>query len=317
MTLFLFPLVPEQASTLAEHTDTLFSFLLAVSAFFAGLIFLLVLYFAVKYRRRSPVERPRPIFGNLLLELVWTLIPLGLTMIMFIWGTSLYVTAYRPPAGALEVFVVGKQWMWKLQHPEGQREIDELHIPMGRPIRLTMTSEDVIHSFFIPAFRIKKDVLPGRYTTIWFEATKPGEYHLFCTQYCGTNHAAMIGRVVVMKPVDYERWLGGAAGESMVSAGERLFQAEGCIGCHRLDGTGPAPSLVGVFGKPVQLQGGETVTADADYIRESILSPMAKIVAGYQPIMPTFQGRLSEEQLLRLIAYIKSLGKQEQVKATR
>jgi cytochrome c oxidase subunit II len=238
-------------------------------------------------------------------------------MIMFIWGTSLYVTAYRPPAGALEVFVVGKQWMWKLQHPEGQREIDELHIPMGRPIRLTMTSEDVIHSFFIPAFRIKKDVLPGRYTTIWFEATKPGEYHLFCTQYCGTNHAAMIGRVVVMKPVDYERWLGGAAGESMVSAGERLFQAEGCIGCHRLDGTGPAPSLVGVFGKPVQLQGGETVTADADYIRESILSPMAKIVAGYQPIMPTFQGRLSEEQLLRLIAYIKSLGKQEQVKATR
>jgi cytochrome c oxidase subunit II len=315
MLLFLFSLFPEQASTLAARVDALFSFLMAVSVFFATLIFLLIILFAIKYRRRLPAEQPRSRLGNLSLELLWTIIPLGLTLVMFFWGASLYFTTFRPPEGALEIFVVGKQWMWKLQHPEGQREIDELHIPVGRPIKLTMTSEDVIHSFFVPAFRIKKDVLPGRYTSLWFEATKPGEYHLFCTQYCGTQHAGMIGRVVVMKPVDYQRWLGGAAGESLVSAGEKLFQQEGCQGCHRADGSGLGPSLLGVFGRPVQLQSGETVIANEDYIRESILNPMAKIVTGYQPIMPTFQGRISEEALMRIIAYIKSLGREESAKS--
>ncbi len=310
-----FPLFPEQASTLAERVDALYYFLVGVSALFASLIFLLLIFFAIKYRRRSSTERPRTILGDLRLELLWTLIPLGIAMVMFTWGARLYFTSFQPPAGALEIAVVGKQWMWKFQHPEGQREIDELHIPVGRPVKLTMTSEDVIHSFFVPAFRVKMDVLPGRYTTLWFEATKTGAYHLFCTQYCGTQHSGMIGQVVVMKPVEYQKWLGGALGESVGSAGERLFQQLGCQSCHLEDGRGAGPSLVGVFGKPVQLQGGKTAVADEDYLRESILNPGAKIVAGYQPVMPTFQGRIREEELLQIIAYIKGLRRAEGAKA--
>jgi len=303
------PLFPEQASTGAARVDALFMFLLAVSVFFAMLIFSLVLYFAVKYRRRSEAEQPRPVLGDVRLELLWTVIPLGLTMIMFVWGANLYFTMASPPADAMEIAVVGKQWMWKFQHPEGQREINELHIPVGRPVKLTMASEDVIHSFFVPAFRVKMDVVPGRYTATWFEATRPGTFHLFCAQYCGTAHAGMGGRVVVLTPTAYETWLsGGATGESPVAAGARLFQQLGCATCHRADGPGSGPSLVGLFGQTVRLQSGETVLADEAYIRESVLYPTAKIVAGYQPIMPTFQGLISEEGLLQLIAYIRSLG---------
>jgi len=303
------PLFPQQASTGAMRVDALFMFLMAVSIFFAALIFFLVLYFAIKYRRRSEAEQPRPIRSDLRLEVLWTLIPLGLTMIMFVWGANLYFTMATPPADALEISVVGKQWMWKFQHPEGQREIDELHVPVGRPVKLTMASEDVIHSFFVPAFRVKMDVVPGRYTATWFEATKPGTFHLFCAQYCGTVHAGMGGRVIVMTPTAYEAWLsGGATGESPVAGGERLFQQLGCSTCHRSDGTGVGPALVGLFGQTVRLQSGETVLADEAYIRESVLNPTAKIVAGYQPLMPTFQGLISEEGLLQLIAYIRSLG---------
>ncbi len=303
---------------MAPRIDALFYFLVAVAGFFGSLIFFLVIFFAVKYRRRSENEQPRPIMGNLSLEILWTAIPLGLTMVMFVWGAMLFFDIEQPPSNTIEIHVVGKQWMWKLQHPEGQREIDELHVPVGRPVKLTMTSEDVIHDFFVPAFRVKKDVLPGRYTTVWFQATKPGEYHLFCSQYCGTQHSGMIGKVVVLEPADYEKWLsGGVTAVSMATAGEMLFQKLGCGTCHRPDGTGQGPSLVGLFGKPVQLQRGRTVTADEAYIRESILDPQAKIVAGYPPIMPTFKGLISEDGILQIIAYIKSLKREERTEVQR
>ena len=303
-----FPLFPEQASTMAGRVDALFYFLLAVSVFFASLICILIVTFAVKYRRRSEDERPPLIEGDLRLEVFWTVVPLGLTMIMFFWGAKLFFTTNYPPRDSLEINVVAKQWMWKAQHPEGRSEIDELHVPLGRPIKLILTSQDVIHDFFVPAFRVKKDVLPGRYTTVWFEATKAGEYHLFCAQYCGTQHSGMVGRIVVMDPARYESWLGGeTAGVSMASAGEKIYQRLACNTCHLESGTGRGPSLVGLFGKKVQLQGGQSVTADESYIRESILEPRAKIVAGYPPIMPTFKGLISEDGILQIIAYIKSL----------
>jgi cytochrome c oxidase subunit II len=311
-----FPLFPEQASTMAGRVDALFFFLIGVAVFFLSLISFLVVFFAIKYRRRSEDERPRPITGNLALEIFWIAVPLGLTMVMFVWGGLLFFDTYHPPPNVLEINVVAKQWMWKAQHPEGQREIDELHVPAGQPIKLMLTSEDVIHDFFVPAFRIKKDVLPGRYTTMWFQATKPGAYHLFCAQYCGTQHSGMTGRIIVMEPTEYVKWLGGgAAGVSMAEAGEKLFQRLGCSTCHRPDGTGQGPSLVGLFGKPVELQGGKTVTADETYIRESILDPRAKITARYQPVMPIFKGLVSEDGIVQIIAYIKSLKREERTQA--
>jgi cytochrome c oxidase subunit 2 len=303
-----FPLFPEQASTMAARVDALFYFLVAVTVFFAALIFFMIVVFAVKYRRRSEDERPRPIEGNFWLEILWSAIPLGLTMVMFVWGAIIYFDIYNPPDDALEISVVGRQWMWKAQHPTGQSEINELHVPVGQAVKLMMTSEDVIHDVFLPAFRVKQDVLPGRYTTLWFQATKAGEYPLFCSQYCGTQHSGMVGRVVVLEPAEFEKWLsGGATGLSMIDQGASLFKRFGCETCHGAGGTSQGPSLAGLFGKTVKLQGGTTVTADENYIRESILDPRAKIVAGYQPIMPTFKGLVSEEGLLQLIAYIKSL----------
>jgi cytochrome c oxidase subunit 2 len=307
-----FPIYPDQASTIAQGVDHLHFFLTGITLFFTAIIFSTIFYFAVKYRRRSEDEKPPLILGSLPLELAWTLIPLALTVIVFVWSSSLYFRNARPPAASMEIFVVGKQWMWVIQHPEGPREINELHVPVGRPVKLTMTSQDVIHDFYIPAFRVKRDVLPGRYSSIWFQATKTGQYHLFCAQYCGAMHAAMGGWVYVMTPADYEQWLsGGAKGESMAAAGNRLFGQYGCVSCHIADGTGRGPVLQGVFGHPVKLQDGRTVMADEAYVRESILNPSAKIVAGYTPIMPTFQGQISEEQVLQLIAYIKSLGAEE------
>ncbi len=303
------PLFPPQASTMAGRVDALYFFLIAVSGFFAVLIAVLVVAFAVRFRRRSESERPQPIHGSLALELTWSIIPFFITMIFFFWGASIYVSMARPPDNALQMFAVGKQWMWKIQHLEGRREINELHVPLGRPIKLTMTSEDVIHSFYIPAFRVKQDVLPGRYTSLWFEATQTGTFHLFCAEYCGTEHSRMIGRVVVMEPSEYQAWLaGGSPADSPVSAGEGLFQKLGCITCHRSDSGARGPSLAGVAGKEVRLQDGQTVLADDVYLRESILHPEAKVVAGFQPIMPTFKGLVSEEGLMHLIAYIRSQG---------
>ncbi|MGE5444000.1 MAG: cytochrome c oxidase subunit II [Ignavibacteriales bacterium] len=308
-----FSLFPERASTVAGRIDTFFHFMVVLCAFVALLVIVLIFYFCIKYRRGSNADRSRLLINNYKLESAWTIIPLGIFIFIFIWGANLFFTMYQPPPGAIEIYVVGKQWMWKIQHPEGQREIDELHVPMGRPVKLTMTSQDVIHDFFIPAFRVKQDVLPGRYTSLWFEATKPGEYHLFCSQYCGTNHSLMVGRVIVMRPVDYEKWLKtGTINESLASAGQRLFQQFGCSGCHGPNSSVHAPKLEGVFGKPVHLQGGETVIADEKYIRDSILLPESQVVAGYVPIMPSFKSQINEEQLLQIIAYIKSLGEKPQ-----
>jgi cytochrome c oxidase subunit 2 len=242
---------------------------------------------------------------------MWTVVLFLIAMTIFAWGSSLYFTLYRQPKEAIEIFVVGKQWMWKFQHTEGQREINELHVPVGSRVKLTMTTEDVIHSFAVPAFRIRSDVVPGRYTYAWFEATKTGRYHLFCTEYCGTNHSGMNGFVEVMDPTEYQTWLAGGGSDSPAAQGEKLFQSTGCATCHRLDTQGRGPNLSGVFGKPQPLADGTTVTADEAYVRESILNPRAKTVAGFQQIMPTYQGQLSEEQILQLIAYIRSLGAPE------
>ena len=314
------PLFPEQASTFAERVDALYYYLLSVSGFFVLLIFALIFYFAVKYRRRSEGEQTPPILGSIPLEVAWIVIPFILVMIMFVWGASLYFTAFSPPANAMEIFVIGKQWMWKVQHPEGRREIDELHVPVGYPVKLTITSQDVIHSFYIPAFRIKMDAVPGRYTSTWFEASKTGTFHLFCAEYCGTAHAGMGGRVVVMKPSEYEQWLRtGAPEESLVAAGGRLFQQLGCSGCHSQNSIVRAPLLDGIYGKPVPLQSGQVVLADESYIRDSILLPQKDVVAGYAPVMPPFQGRISEEELMQIIAYIRFLGEEgpEPRKTTR
>jgi cytochrome c oxidase subunit 2 len=303
------PFQPEQASSIARSVDQLYYFLTAVTLFFTALIFSIIFYFMIKYRRRAPDERPKAIEGSFPLEVLWTAIPTLIVAVIFVWSSTLYFRNSEPPKGAMEIFVTGKQWMWKVEHPEGQREINELHVPLGRPVKLTMTSEDVIHDFFVPAFRVKKDVLPGRYTSLWFEATKVGTFHLFCAQYCGAFHAGMLGSIIVQQPDEYERWLaGGAPGESMEQAGAKIFQASGCPTCHTADGTGLGPSLLGVAGHPVKLTTGETVTADDAYMRESILLPKAKVVQGYSPIMPSFQGQMTEEQLNNVVAYLRALG---------
>ncbi|MDR3701956.1 MAG: cytochrome c oxidase subunit II [Candidatus Sulfopaludibacter sp.] len=303
------PLFPEQASTFAPDVDHLLFFLLAVSVFFTVVIFSAIFYFAIRYRRRSEQELPRHVHTGMALEIVWSVIPFGLTMIMFTWGAAIFFKESRPPEDALPIYVVAKQWMWKLQHMEGQREINELHVPLGRTVKLTMTSEDVIHSFFVPAFRTKQDVVPGRYSTTWWKPTKAGKYHLFCAEYCGTKHSGMIGWIYVMEPQDYQKWLsGGAASGSMAENGAKLFQDLACSNCHKADGSGRCPSLVGLFGRDVKLSDGKVIKADEAYIRESILQPNAKIVAGFQPVMPTFQGLVTEEGVLSLIEYVKSLG---------
>ena len=303
-----FPLLPERASAIAGEVDALFFFIVAVTIVFTVGISLALVFFAVKYRRRSDADRPAEIHGSLVLEITWTVIPLLIVVVMFVWGSKVFFHMNRPPDDAMTVSVVGKRWMWKLQHPTGQREINELHVPKGRAVKLVITSEDTIHSFFVPAFRIKKDAVPGRYNVAWFRATKAGRYHLFCAEYCGTEHSKMIGRVVVMEPEDYQTWLaGGPPPESPVVAGEKLFTELNCITCHRPDSAGRGPVLDGIFGRPVKLASGDTVVADEAYVRESIVNPAARVVAGYQPVMPTYQGLVSEEQLIALVAYIESL----------
>jgi cytochrome c oxidase subunit II len=301
-----FPLWPQRASSTAGNVDALFIFLLIISGLITLLIFVAVVYFAARYRYRKGVPAEQ-IEGSIPLELTWTIIPFGVFMVIFAWGAVVFFQSRTPPRDATEVYVVAKQWMWKLEHAEGQREINELHVPVGRDVKLIMTSQDVIHSFFVPAFRMKQDVVPGRYTVAWFRATKPGTYHLFCTQYCGTQHSGMIGDIVVQEPAQYETWMSGGSTGPLSATGEKVFSELGCVTCHRTDGQGRGPSLAGVFGKPVALEDGRTVTADENYIRECILDPGAKRVKGFAPIMPTFQGIVSEEQVNALVAYVKSL----------
>jgi len=303
-----FPLWPDRASTAAGNVDALFIFLIIVSGLMTLLIFTAVIYFAARYRQRQGVPAEQ-IEGSTPLELTWSIIPLGVFLAIFFWGAVVYFKGRTPPRDSTEVYVVAKQWMWKLEHAEGQREINELHVPVGRDVKLIMTSQDVIHSFYVPAFRMKQDVLPGRYTVAWFRATKPGTYHLFCAEYCGTQHSGMIGSIVVQEPAQYEAWMSGGSTGPLSATGEKIFAELGCVTCHRSDTQGRGPNLQGVFGKPVLLEDGRIVTADENYVRESILDPGAKIVKGFKPVMPTFQGIVSEEQLNALVAYVKSLSK--------
>ena len=302
------PLFPESASTLAGEVDALYLFGVAVAIFFSLLVGALVLYFAIRYRRRHPDEVGEPEKTVTWLEITWSVIPFLILMVMFGWGAKVFFTAFRPPSDAVEYYVVGKQWMWKFQHPQGKREINDLHVPVGQPIKLTMTSEDVIHSFFVPAFRVKADVLPGRYTTVWFEATKPGAYNIFCAEYCGSEHSRMGGMIYVMEPREYEAWLSrDAPADERLLSGEELFAKYVCNTCHYPDSAARAPILYGKFGQEELMADGSRVLVDENYIRESILNPTAKIVAGYQALMPTYQGQISEEELIQLITYIKGL----------
>jgi cytochrome c oxidase subunit 2 len=312
------PLFPDTASTMATRVDALYFFLVAVAGFLSLLIAGLIVYYAVRFRRRTPDSIGARIAGGLVLEITWSVIPLLIVLVMFVWGASVFFAMARPPDNTLNIYVVGKQWMWKFQHLNGAREINELHVPLGQPVKLIMTSEDVIHDLFFPAFRVKADVIPGRYTHIWFEATRPGSYHLFCAEYCGTRHSGMIGQVVVMEPNAFQDWLAtGRAEGSLASAGGKLFQDLACNTCHRPDAQGRGPVLHGLFGKTVSLEGGGTVVVNEAYVRESIRSPNDRITAGFQPIMPAYQGLVSEDGLLELIEYVRSLGTEPQTSAGR
>jgi cytochrome c oxidase subunit II len=304
----IFNWFPEQASTIAGQVDLLLVVLTALGGFFTSIVMVLLIYFGIRYRRGTRVDRSDPPTTSLRVEIAWVLGLLFLGMGTYTWAAILYFNMMRPPANAMEVYALGLQWMWQFQHPQGQREINELHVPVGTPVRVIMISQDVIHSLYIPAFRLKFDVLPNRYTDLWFEATQTGEYHLFCAEFCGTLHAGMIGRVIVMEQSEYQDWLAGAgAGAPIRESGEQLFTQLGCSSCHAPESNVQAPPLEGLFGQEVLLEDGRTVIADETYLRESILYPMRKIVAGYEPIMPSYEGRISETQLMELVSYIKSL----------
>lgn len=296
-----------QASSIAPQVDALFWAMVALCGSVALGVLIAIVGYSVRYRRGSDADRSGRQAQNTAIELTWTLIPLALFVAAFTWSLVVFAKMRSPPQDSQTVYVVAKQWMWKAQHPGGQREINALHVPLGEPIRLTMTSEDVIHSFYVPAFRVKQDVLPGRYTQLWFTATQLGNFPLFCAEYCGLDHARMGGNVVVMAPAQYARWLEGHAGpQSLAARGATLFRAHGCNGCHGAHASVRAPDLAGLYGRAVHLSDGSTVIADDRYIRDSILLPKKSPVAGFAPVMPSFSGQLSEDDLLALLAYLKS-----------
>lgn len=301
------PFIPEAASTFAVQYDYLFWFFMLVAGAAGVVTFAVGAYFVVRYRRGTGRYVKPNGHDHTWIEVAWSMPVLFVVAILFVWGARLYVDAYTYPEDATEIFVTGKQWMWKVQHPNGKREINELHLPVDTPIKLTMTSEDVIHSFYIPAFRTKRDVLPGRYTQLWFEPTKEGEYHLFCAEYCGTEHSRMVGKIYVMRQDDYQEWIAGSEViVSMKDKGRELFEKNACNSCHEGEAAA-APSLAGTFGSPRTLADGQTVYADETYIRESILTPNAKLVRGFGAVMPTYKGQIDEDGLNQLVAYIKSL----------
>jgi cytochrome c oxidase subunit 2 len=306
-------LFPPVASAHAQDVDTFYMFMVGMSMFFSLLIAGLIVAFTIKYAKGRKTDRTKAPGSNIPLEIAWSAIPMGVSLLVFIWGARLYLEIFSGPAdgaGGETVYIVGRQWMWKAQHPQGPREIDALHVPLGSPVRLLMTSEDVIHDFSIPALRLKRDVLPGRYTSFWFQAARAGDFPIYCAEYCGTRHSLMRARLVVMEPAAYAEWLQrGAAETTPILAGERLFSAFGCAGCHAGNGTVRAPSLAGLFGKPVPLQPGGFAVADEAYLRESVYFPLNKVVAGYDPVMPTFAGLITEEEMMEIIAYIRSLGR--------
>jgi cytochrome c oxidase subunit 2 len=301
------PIFPAQASTFAADVDKLYFLILAVTSFFAIAVVIFVAIFAIKYQDHSGTQVGAPIHGSIPLELAWSFIPFVISIGIFAYATIVYFELVRPPAETLQIYSTGKRWMWRFQHINGRAEINELHVPKGRPVKITFTSEDVLHDIYIPAFRVKADAIPGRYSEIWFEPSQIGDFHLFCAEYCGTKHSGMIGRVVVMEPADYQAWLSGSDGQPLGVRGQQLFQQLSCVTCHLNDGTGRGPSLAGVYGSKVELANGTGVVADEGYIRESILTPQMKLVSGFQPVMPTFQGLVNEEGVMSLIEYIKSL----------
>jgi len=305
-----FQLFPTQASTLAPEVDNLYFGVLSITALFAIIVVVCVTFFAIKYRDRTGDKVGAPITGSVPLELGWSLIPFFTAIGIFVWASVVFFHIVRAPDQTLEIYSTGKRWMWSFQHIDGQREINELHVAVGRAMRVVFTSEDVLHDLFIPAFRVKADAVPGRYSAIWFEPTRVGEYHLFCAEYCGTKHSGMIGTVYVMEEADYQAWLSGGgatAGGSLVQRGEALFTQLACVTCHLPDGSGRGPSLTGLYGSQVTLDSGAVVTADESYLRESILNSKAKTVKGYEHVMPTFQGLINEDGVAALIEYIKSL----------
>jgi cytochrome c oxidase subunit 2 len=309
-------LFPREASTIAPYADALYFYLMLITVVGIILVAALVFGFSIRYRKdRNPVATQ--VEGSTLLEATWTIIPLALFMVAWIWGALLYFRIYNPPTNAMNIYVVGKQWMWKAEHEGGQHEINALHVPTGRPIQLTMISQDVFHSFSIPDFRVKREVIPGRYSTVWFEATTPGTYHIFCTQYCGTNHSAMIGEVTVLSPDDYQKWTQeSTSGMSLAQNGERLFASMGCNSCHSGSAAARGPNLAGVYGSKLQLTNGSDVLVNDAYLRDAILNPSQHITAGYAPIMPTYQGQVSEDGLIDLVEYIKNLQTNYRVQQT-
>jgi cytochrome c oxidase subunit 2 len=307
---FDLPFVPPQASDQAWQVDAIFWSLTALSGLMVIGLFLVITFFLIRYRSTSNADRTMSDLPSTYAEITWTAIPMLTFIGLFIWGAIVFARASKPPAGALRIYVVGVQWYWDIRHENGRREIGDLHIPVGQPVQLLMTSNDVIHDFDIPAFRVKRDVLPGKYTTEWFTATKSGRYHIFCNQYCGTKHSEMIGWLYAMEPAEYQTWLaaGGAGERNIAQDGARLFRQYGCSGCHGENSQVAAPSLRGLYGRPVPLQGGGFAMADEQYLRDSILNPDAQVVAGFRPIMPSFKGQISEPDLMAIIAYLKSLG---------
>jgi cytochrome c oxidase subunit 2 len=300
-------LFPVEASGIAPYVDSLYVFLLLMTLLGTTLVAALLLGFSIRYRRaKSPVAEQ--VEGSTLLEATWTIIPLALFLLCFVWGALLYFRIYDPPTNAMNIYIVGKQWMWKAEHPGGQHEINALHVPTGRPVQLTMISQDVFHSFSIPDFRVKREVIPGRYSTVWFQATEPGTYHLFCTQYCGTQHSGMIGEVTVLTPEDYKKWLAmSTSGMSLAQNGERLFESMGCNSCHSGDAAARGPNLAGVYGSKLSLTDGSQILVNDAYLRDAILNPSEHVTAGFAPIMPTYQGQISEDGLIDLVEYIKGL----------
>ena len=311
-----FSLYPPEASKIAPQMDALYFFMVLVSLIGLTIVILLITSFSIMYRQKAhPV--PVQIEGSTMLEATWTIIPLGLFLIMFVWGALIYFRVYTPPANAMNIYVVGKQWMWKAEHPGGQHEINSLHIPTGRAIQLTLISQDVFHSFSIPAFRVKREAIPGRYTTVWFEATTPGTYHLFCTQYCGTDHSHMIGDIVVLTPDDYKRWLAtSTSGASLAQNGERLFASLSCTACHNARPDARGPNLANVYGSKLALANGQTQLVDEAFLRDAILNPSQHVTQGFAPIMPTYQGQVSEDGVIALVEYIKQLNSDYRIQQT-
>ena len=309
-------LFPREASTIAPYMDALYFFLLGMTVTGVILVGAIVTTFSLRYRKsKSPVATQ--IEGSTLLEATWTIIPLGIFLVAFVWGALLYFRIYTPPINSMNIYIVGKQWMWKAEHPGGQHEINALHVPTGQPIQLTMISKDVFHSFSIPEFRIKREVIPGRYSTVWFQATTPGEYHLFCTQYCGTNHSVMIGTITVLSPSDYKKWTEeSTSGMSLAQNGERLFASMGCNACHSGNAAARGPNLAAVYGSKLQLTNGSSVLVNEAYLRDAILNPSQHVTAGYAPIMPTYQGQISEDGLIDIVEYLKTLNTNYRVQQT-